>query len=168
MLTIFTIPKPFTEQHINIIQRNAIQSWVSLSDCEIVLVGDDKGIKKIAQEFKIKHIPEVKRNEFGTPLLNSAFALVKKHSKNNLFCYINADIILLPNFSESIKILPEKNFLAVGRRTDLDISKEIDFPELEFSSAPSIFAVMATISASNFAVLGHKSAWRGLLCELIA
>ena len=127
MLTIFTIPKPFTEQHINTIQRNVIQSWLKLSGCEVILVGNDKGAQKTAQEFKIKHIPEVKRNEFGTPLLNSAFALVKKHSKNNLFCYINADIILLPNFSESIKILPEKNFLAVGRRTDLDISKEIDF-----------------------------------------
>ncbi|MCK5320165.1 hypothetical protein KAJ61_02135 [Candidatus Parcubacteria bacterium] len=127
MLTIFTIPKPFTEQHIKTIQRNAIQGWLKFNNCEVILAGNDNGVKETAQEFKIKHIPEIKCNEFGTPLLSSAFALVKKHSKNNLLCYINADIILLNNISDAIKILPEKNFLAVGRRIDLDIKKEINF-----------------------------------------
>jgi len=33
------------------------------------------------------------------------------------------------------------------------------------SVAPSMFAVIATTSASNFVALGHRSAFRGLLCE---
>ena len=33
---------------------------------------------------------------------------------------------------------------------------------------PSMFAVMATISASNFVALGHRSGCSGLLCECSA
>ena len=29
-LTIFTAPKPFTDPHINLIQRNALRSWLAL------------------------------------------------------------------------------------------------------------------------------------------
>jgi len=31
-LAIFTAPKPFTNPHIRIIQRNAIRSWQALGD----------------------------------------------------------------------------------------------------------------------------------------
>ncbi len=32
---------------------------------------------------------------------------------------------------------------------------------------PSMAAVIATISASNFVALGHRSGWSGLLCDCI-
>ena len=31
-LTIFSVPKPFTDPHINLIQRNAIQSWLNIGE----------------------------------------------------------------------------------------------------------------------------------------
>jgi len=128
MLTIFTIPKSFTDPRINIIQRNAIKSWTLLRPaCEIFLVGNDEGVKETAEELKIKHIPEVKCNEFGTPLLNSAFDLAKKYSKNNILCYINSDIILVSDFIDAIKYLPGENFLTVGQRHDLDVDFLIDY-----------------------------------------
>ena len=38
-LTIFTAPKPFTNPHIDTIQRNAIRSWVELGEAvQVVLV----------------------------------------------------------------------------------------------------------------------------------
>ena len=43
-LTVFTAPKPFTNPRINIIQKNAIQSWMRLKDVEIILIGDEAGI----------------------------------------------------------------------------------------------------------------------------
>ena len=48
-LTIFTAPKPFTNPHINIIQRNAIQSWMRLKDVEVLLIGDEAGIPEAAE-----------------------------------------------------------------------------------------------------------------------
>jgi hypothetical protein len=51
MLTIFTIPKPF-RGHIEVIQRNAIESWLRLRpQCEIILCGDDPGVAEAASEY---------------------------------------------------------------------------------------------------------------------
>lgn len=128
MITIFTIPKAFTDPHINIIQRNAIKSWILLgSECNVTLIGNDYGVHEVAAELKVNHIPKVECNEFGTPLLNSAFKLIKENSKNNYLCYINADIILSSNFFKSLNLLPRDNFLAVGRRHDLNIVSLIDY-----------------------------------------
>lgn len=50
MLTIFSIPKAFNG-HIGDIQRNAINSWTRLQpECEILLLGDDEGTGKAADE----------------------------------------------------------------------------------------------------------------------
>jgi len=72
MLTIFTIPKAF-EGHIGIIQRNAIGSWSRLG-CDVILCGDDPGVSEAAKEVGATHIPDIDRNDYGTPLLSSAFA----------------------------------------------------------------------------------------------
>lgn len=127
MLTLFTIPKPFKD-HIGIIQRNAIQSWKNLSsDCEIILFGDEEGTAEIAEELNVKHIPEVKRNNLGTPLVNDVFEKAQGVSKNNILAYVNADIILMKDFLEVLKKIDFDRFLIVGRRHDLDIKEGINF-----------------------------------------
>ena len=130
MITIFSIPKPF-KGHIDIIQRNAIQSWLKLeSKCEVVLFGDDEGVAEVAEEFRALHVPEVEKNEFGTPLLSSAFNLAQKIAKNDILVYINSDIILMSNFIQAIKRINLDLFLMNGRRCDIDITKLIDFNDV--------------------------------------
>jgi len=129
MITIFTIPKPFIG-HINIIQRNAIRSWIYLHPkCEIVLCGNDSGTEEVAKEFHIKCIPDILRNEFGTPLLSSAFEEVKKAASNEIMCYVNSDIIFLSDFISSIKRINIDKFLIIGNRWNMDINEEIDFDD---------------------------------------
>jgi len=126
-MTIFTIPKPF-RGHVGIIQRNAIQSWLKLSPKpEIILFGNDEGVAEVAEEFGILHIPEIKKNEFDTPLLNSAFSTVKKTAKNEVLVYVNSDIILMSDFIPAVKKINLDLFLMNGRRRDIDIEKPIDF-----------------------------------------
>jgi hypothetical protein len=73
MIALFTIPKPF-RGHVAVIQRNAIQSWLQLKPaCEIILFGDEEGTAEIAGEMAVRHVPEIKRNEYGTPLVNDIF-----------------------------------------------------------------------------------------------
>ena len=75
-LTIFTAPKAFSDPHINTIQRNAIQSWQHLGDeVDVLLVGDEDGMADIADEYNLLHLPDVSRNDWGTPLVNSIFEL---------------------------------------------------------------------------------------------
>lgn len=126
-VTLFTIPKPF-RGHIGIIQRNAIQSWLRLRPaCEIILFGDDEGTAEVAAEFGVRHIPDVARNEYGTPLLNSIFEIAQRHASHQLMVYINADIILLNNFLKAISHVQLDRFLMIGQRWDLDITELLDF-----------------------------------------
>ncbi|OGF26978.1 hypothetical protein A2331_02670 [Candidatus Falkowbacteria bacterium RIFOXYB2_FULL_34_18] len=128
MFTIFTIPKSFTNQHINIIQKNAINSWKKLiPQPEIILIGDDPGIAETARELEVKHIPGVQCNKYGTPLLDHAFCLARQNAKYNTLAFINADIITLPNFTNILKHLPQKEYLILGERYDLDQTELIAF-----------------------------------------
>jgi len=127
MLTIFTIPKAF-EGHNGTIQRNALESWTRLDpSCEVILCADDPGVAEIAEEFKVKHLPDIPRNEHGTPYLNSAFDQVKKVANNNLLCYVNADIILFSDFIRALKRIELERFMMVGMRHDLDLERHWEF-----------------------------------------
>ena len=103
-LTIFTAPKPFTDAHIAAIQRNAIQSWQHLSeDVDVLLVGDEPGMAEVAAEYGLRQLPNVARNQSGTPLVSSIFSLARHASPAPLLAYLNADILLLPGFVASAR-----------------------------------------------------------------
>ena len=129
MLTIFTIPKAF-EGPIGVIQRNAIKSWTLLQpSCEIILVGDDRGTSKAAERLGVKHIPHVNRNDFGTPLLDSAYQLAEEAATHPLLCYINADIILTSEFTDIVSSVSSQTdwFMMTARRWNLDVSGRLAF-----------------------------------------
>jgi hypothetical protein len=99
-LTLFSAPKPFTNPHIAMIQRNAIKSWTLLPDVEVILLGEEDGLAESAQELGVKHIPHVECNTNGTPLISSMFKLARENSESDLLCIVNADMILMPDFVE--------------------------------------------------------------------
>jgi hypothetical protein len=136
MITIFAMPKAF-RGHIDVIQRNAIGSWTRLSNKpEIILLGTDEGTAEAAREFGLRHVPEVARNAEGTPLVNDLFAQGQRYAANNLLCYVNADIILLDDFSAATEKIARFHspLLMVGQRTDLDITQPIDFSNFAWES----------------------------------
>lgn len=129
-LTIFSAPKPFTDPHIAIIQRNAIRSWSELGvDVDVILIGEEKGLAEAARELGVQHIPQVARNEQGTPLVSSIFTAARQNSSGALLAYINADILLLPDFLSSARRMAElaDKFILVGQRWDLDVLEDLDF-----------------------------------------
>jgi hypothetical protein len=129
-LTIFTAPKPFTNPHIATIQRNAIQSWIRLgSGVEVFLVGEESGAAEVAAEFGVRYLPEVRRNQWGTPLVSSIFDLARQASQAPILAYLNADIMVMPDFLEAARQVASQadKFLVVGRRWDLDVRQDLDF-----------------------------------------
>jgi hypothetical protein len=127
MITIFSVPKPFVG-HIAIIQFNALKSWISLRPaCDIILCGNEPGIAEAATRFGVKHIPDLSCNEYGTPLLNSAFAKVSEASRSPYLCYVNTDIILLSDMLKAVERIQADKFLMIGKRRNVDIDHEIDF-----------------------------------------
>src|SRR5512147_2479885 len=108
LITLFSAPKPFTDPHIAMIQRNAIQSWTLLPDVEVILLGEETGLAEVAKELGVKHIPNVARNESGAPLISSMFQLARENSSSDLLCIINADMLLMEDF---VKIAMESRSL---------------------------------------------------------
>lgn len=131
LVTLFSAPKPFTDPHIAIIQRNAIRSWRLLPEVEVILLGEEAGLAEAARDLGVKHIPQVERNPNGTPLISSMFRLAREHSHSDLLCIINADMILLPEFLDAAgrsRLLRDK-FVLLSQRWDLDVTGPIDFAE---------------------------------------
>lgn len=127
MLSIFAIPKPF-RGHIDVIQRNAIQSWLQLSPrCEIILCGNDDGVSDVASEYGLRHLPHIEHSPLGTPLLGSAFKEVERVARYTLLAYTNADIIFLSDLTACVRRVKMKRFLLTGQRWNLDLAKRIDF-----------------------------------------
>lgn len=127
--TIFAVPKPFVGQ-IGIIQSNAITSWTKLiPQPEIILFGDVPGTNRIARQLSLSHVPQIRVNEYGTPLLGDIFATVRELAKHNLLVYVNADIILMNDFSAAVQTVAEqfRDFLIIGRRWNLDINEPLEF-----------------------------------------
>ncbi|NTU75909.1 MAG: hypothetical protein HGA86_07290, partial [Anaerolineaceae bacterium] len=111
-------------------QRNAIRSWIELgTEVQVVLVGQEEGMPEFAAEYNLLQLPDVARNEQGTPLISSIFDLARQHSKSPLLAYINADVLVLPDFLEMAKIVSRQmeKFLLIGRRWDLDLTELLEF-----------------------------------------
>jgi hypothetical protein len=129
-LTLFSAPKPFTNPHIGTIQRNAIQSWLALGpQVQVILIGEEAGLGEAAAELGALHLPQVRRNPTGTPLVSSIFELAYQASDSPLLAYINADILVQPNFLSGACQAAQlrEQFLLVGQRWDLDVRTPMDF-----------------------------------------
>ena len=129
-VSIFCMPKPF-EGHIGVIQRNAIRSWTLLRPRpQVILVGDETGTAEVADETGATRVPDVRCNEFGTPLVDDIFRQARQQATGQVLAYVNADIVLLNDFPGAVGQLIAagyRQFLAIGRRIDVDVTEPIDF-----------------------------------------
>lgn len=129
----FCHPKVWLPEFANI-QHSAIQSWLALNPKSVTLLGNDEGTAEAVTAYngsddRVKHIPDVECNEWGTPLVSSIFARIREATTpNDLVCYINADIILDETFPKTLEALlraaPSKEWLAVGKRVDVDLATD--------------------------------------------
>lgn len=129
MLTIFSTPKPFAGR-IDVIQRNAIQSWRRLHpDVEVILVGDDAGTAQVCAELGLRHIRHVEKNRYGTKFLASVYDQAQEAARHKIVCHANCDIVLMTDFRRAVeRLLSERaDFLMAGRRWDVDLQEPLHF-----------------------------------------
>lgn len=135
MLTLFTIPKPFTGAAA-VAQDNAVESWRRLgAGVEILLFGDEHGIADAAARHGVVHVPSIRRNQDGTPLVGDAIVSAQARAQHEHVAYVNADIILLPSLLRALERLTWRRFLMVGQRTDLEVPERIDFTRRDWAAA---------------------------------
>lgn len=131
MITLFTIPKAFTG-HIGVIQRNAIRSWTRLPGCEVILFGEEVGLKEAAAELGVRHVPAIQRNDHGTPMVSDAFEQIRRLASTPLVAYVNTDIIFDDSLLTAVHAMQASSlpaWLLVGQRHDLDITQPMDFSD---------------------------------------
>lgn len=133
-ITFVAVPKPF-EGEFEIIQHNAINSWLNLSVNKEVLLLCDNEFESYEFNGNVKYIRELKYTKHGKPDLSSAFSLAKKYSSYENVVYINSDIMLLDDFSRSLTSVSKTikaNWAVIGRRFDANLERKIDFSDIHW------------------------------------
>ena len=123
LLTLFSSPKPFTDPKVAVIQENAIGSWVRLPDVQVLLMGDEEGLARVALASGAKHVPNVATNAAGTPLISSMVQRARDYGDGGMLCIVNADMILMSDFVEVARWAQTmgESFVVVSRRWDLEV-----------------------------------------------
>jgi len=98
-ITLFTVPRSFKGE-IGIIQANAVESWRQLRPApEILFISDDPGVAEAAKDLGCSHVPGVRYNDHGTPLVSNVFKKGQGAASHEIVSYINSDIVLSQSFS---------------------------------------------------------------------
>jgi len=129
MITIFSTPKDFNGE-FDIIQKNAMSSWRAISeDIEIIIMGEAIGANEVAESINAMYIANVPVSFNGTPTIPGLFESAENNGNHDVYCFLNSDIILEPNFLTTIQsiYLNMKKFLVVGYRFNIDVKSSIDF-----------------------------------------
>ena len=84
---------------------------------------------EVAAEYGVRHIRDVASSKSGVPLINAMFDRARAESDAPLLAFVNADIILLPDFSTAARRMADlkDKFLLVGQRWNLDVTEALDF-----------------------------------------
>jgi tetratricopeptide (TPR) repeat protein len=135
-LTLFAVPKAFTGD-MAWIQGNAIESWTRLNPRpDIFLMGRDQGTDAMARKLGVGHIPDIETSELGTPLMHSIFQRAEACARTSWLAYINADCLLLDDFTRALAMLPGElaregipKFLLSSQRVEIDIRNAVDFSD---------------------------------------
>jgi hypothetical protein len=123
VLTLFCLPKAFEGRNA-FHQRIALASWTRLDPKpEILVMGSDPGVAEAAAEIGARHVPDIARNEHGTPLVDSIFEHAQRLASHDLLCYVNADIVLMSDFLPALRLVAKAKhrFVMGGQRRDLDL-----------------------------------------------
>ena len=129
MISFFTTAKPF-HGHSGVIQRNALKSWKLLHpDVEVILFGDEEGAGETAQEFGLRHEPQVERYEGKLPYLDFLFERAQQIARHKYLCYANCDMLLVQDFRSAFEkaIRWQERFLLISQRWESDITEPINF-----------------------------------------
>jgi hypothetical protein len=133
--TLFTCPKGFDRFHIAMIQRNAIQSWLRIDGCEVLLLGSDPGVAAVAESLGVRHIPVIAKRE-GIPLVSDIWRVGTAGASHDIVGYCNADVCLGGEARKAIRKVDRRfeSFLVVGRRWDWRSPRQVNFSRPAWSS----------------------------------
>ena len=131
MITFLTSFKPFVGDDA-LRQRQALLSWLALDDdVEVMVFGRAEGLEAVVGEPALVHYPDVDCIDGRLPRADAIFEIAQEHGRHELQAYVNADIILGPDFLRALLNVPFPRFLMVGAtwRADIWADAEVRIPD---------------------------------------
>jgi len=163
MLTIFTTPRAFAGE-FDVIQRNAIASWIRLQPTpQVLLMGNEPGTAAVCRQLGVEHVPEVRLSELGTPFADSMIELADERARYPLLLWIAADTILCDDVMPAVMAVSSRfqRFCMIAGRYRLPHPAQIDFADgawQEKVNASAIGPLLEDLSAGDFFVF-PRSFW---------
>lgn len=118
-ITFLFSPKPFIGQDA-INQNNAIASWKRVApEAQLICYGTGEGIEEACNRWSAIWISNAPVTTTGAPRFDWIVSHAAQHAKGDLQIFINADIFLLPGFTQAIKNINLEQFLGVSDRFNL-------------------------------------------------
>lgn len=145
---LFSTHRPNATGHLALLQSNALRSWCALG-LPIVLMGSECTTTCLNPvPALVKVLEPVGRNEKGVPLIGAMFHAAQDAVKADLYCYLNADIILDRSFLQ-VAGMPNPGglFIAAGCRWDVPVNRDI--PMAEFANTAKFQADMKKYTATH-------------------
>jgi hypothetical protein len=114
MISIFTTPKTNGNEHIDIIQANALSSWGKLEPMP-----------------EITELVELPETQYGTPLVREVFKAGDASGSHDIVAYVNTDIILMQSWLDAVRrvAFAFDAWFMIGKRYDSDITTLLDFDD---------------------------------------
>lgn len=128
MITVYSIPRAF-EGPFEIIQDNAVQSWLAMRPVpQVILFGDSRSAYVKAQAFGVPYL-SVEADEEGIPLVSNAIEQARRLAQHDIRAFVNGDNLLLSDFVPAVQRVAGEfeTFLIIGRRYCLRVDEHLDF-----------------------------------------
>ena len=139
-LTFFTIPQAFENQY-DLMQWNAIKSWTLLNlKPDIFLLGNAPGVRSIANELDLYHIPNVDSKNHNS--ISEIAKWLDRVINNTILVYINPNVILTDGFSQTIQDVynNQEHFLLTGQYRTIQTESVIDFNDTQWQHQLRVMA----------------------------
>lgn len=130
MITLYTVPRDF-EPPFDLLQANAIRSWLALTPTpQVILIGDN-GIRNAAAQLGV----QFSESDGDLPTVRHAIETAEEMAVHPVRCFLNTDNVLFPSFYEVLQpvLWQFEQFVCIGRRTNLDVEARIDSTSREFA-----------------------------------
>jgi hypothetical protein len=131
MFSIITTCRSFENPRFNLIQNNAIESWLHLSPApQIIVFGNDPGTAEMCAEKNLINITDIEISELGTPYLHKIMQRADEIARYKTLAWVSSDIILFQDFVDAVNVLEfnlAKFTSGVHRHDSNSIDYAIDF-----------------------------------------
>lgn len=111
------------------VQANAFESWRRLGpNLEVLILGDEPGLAETAKAFGFRHVPRIRCNAAGTPLISDAWRVAREYSTAKWLLYCNADILFHDDLIAAVHHINawgRNRFLGIGQRIESSLEESI-------------------------------------------